>query len=116
MGIRPKERRRVDTIYNMVASAVFHLGDHVRKSRRSGTISEEEVSKIAATIDSLNVLLDVEEPWTFVISDPQGVSELKPSLGAHIGPLVSGRGEAGEAPLSSAAEESDTNAGTRPET
>merc|ERR1740121_1659495 len=86
-GIRPKDVRRVDTIYNIIASAVFNLGDHVRKNTRYGSIGEDEVTKITSTIDSLNILLDVEQPFTFVISDPQGVSELKPSTGAHIRPL-----------------------------
>jgi len=86
-GIRPRETRRVDTIYNIIASAVFHLGDHVQKNRRANAISDEEVSKIVATIDSLNVLLDIEQSWTFVVSDPQGISELKPQIGAHVCPL-----------------------------
>lgn len=87
-AIRPRERRRVDTIYNIIASAVFHLGDHVQKNSRAGTIGDDETAKICATIDSLNVLLDVEQPFTFVLVDPQGVSELKPMQGAHIGPFL----------------------------
>jgi len=86
--IRPKERRRVDTVYNMIASAVFHLGDHVQKNTRAGTIDEDEVTKICAAIDGLNVLLDLEQPFTIVLEDPQGVSELKPMDGAHVGPLL----------------------------
>jgi hypothetical protein len=85
--IRPQGKRRVDTIYNMIASAVFNLGDHVRKNSRAGGISDIEVTRITETIDQLNKLLDVEESFTFVICDPQGVSELKPSEGAHVGPL-----------------------------
>merc|ERR1712039_690740 len=45
-AIRPKERRRVDTIYNMLAAAISHLGDHVQKNRRVGGISDDDVSKI----------------------------------------------------------------------
>merc|ERR1719188_2138770 len=87
-AIRPRERRRVDTIYNIIASAVFHLGDHVQRSTRAGAISDDEASKICATIDCLNTLLDVEQPFTFVLVDPQGISELKPMQGTHVGPLL----------------------------
>merc|ERR1712224_686424 len=75
--IQPYSNRRIDTIYNILAAAIFHLGDHVQKNKRAGAISEEETSKIVETIDSLNRLMDVEEPFTFIISDPQGLSELK---------------------------------------
>merc|ERR1712039_258602 len=89
-AIRPKERRRVDTIYNMLAAAIFHLGDHVQKNRRAGGISDDEVSKICETMDRLNELLDVEQPFTFILSDPQGVSELKPLEGAHVSTFTGG--------------------------
>merc|ERR1712194_28901 len=86
--IRPREKRRVDTIYNIIASAVFHLGDHVQKNSRAGAIDNEEVNLICATIDNLNVLLDLEQPFTFILSDPQGVSELKPDEGSHVAVLL----------------------------
>jgi len=86
-GIRPRERRRVDTIYNIIAAAIFHLGDHVQKNTRAGGMSEDDQKKFSAIIESLNLLLDVEEPFTVVIRDPQGVSELKPPEGAHVEPL-----------------------------
>lgn len=86
-AIRPKAHRRVDTIYNMIAAAVFHLGDHVRKNQKYGSIGEDETNKICDTIDALNVLLDLESPFTVVLSDPQGISELKPSSGTHVGVL-----------------------------
>eukprot|EP00411_Alexandrium_monilatum_P109255 CAMPEP_0175688302 /NCGR_PEP_ID=MMETSP0097-20121207/28811_1 /TAXON_ID=311494 /ORGANISM="Alexandrium monilatum, Strain CCMP3105" /LENGTH=401 /DNA_ID=CAMNT_0016995315 /DNA_START=1 /DNA_END=1204 /DNA_ORIENTATION=+ len=88
-AIRPQASRRVDTIYNMIAGAIFHLGDHVQKNRRlGGALSEEDANRICDTIDSLNTLLDLEQPFTFVLSDPQGVSELKPSDGMHVGPYA----------------------------
>lgn len=87
-AIRPKDRRRIDTIYNMIAAAVFHLGDHVQKNSRVGGITDDAVSKICATIDDLNALLDVEQPFTFVLSDPQGISELKPSEGTQVAELT----------------------------
>merc|ERR1712098_791174 len=95
-AIRPKARRRVDTIYNLIASAVFHLGDHVQKNTRAGAISEEEATKICDAIDSLNQLLDVEQPFTIVLADREGVSELKPSDGVHVGPWMAGIAEEDE--------------------
>jgi len=80
--IRPKAERRVDTIYNMIASAVFHLGDHVQKNRRmGGALSEDQMNKICETIEQLNILLDLEQPFTVKVRDPQGVSEFKPFNG-----------------------------------
>lgn len=88
-GIRPKACRRVDTIYNMIAGAIFDLGDHVQKNKRfGGGLSNEEANKICETIESLNGLLDLEQSFSFVLLDPQGVSELKPSEGVHVSPVV----------------------------
>ncbi|CAE8603987.1 unnamed protein product, partial [Polarella glacialis] len=71
-AIRPQERRRIDTIYNIIAAAIFHLGDHIQKnSREGGVISSDHIDGICSTIDSLNVLLDVDRPFTVVIVDPQ---------------------------------------------
>jgi len=86
--IRPRERRRVDTIYNIIAAAVFHLGDHVQKNTRAGAMTEDDAAKICVVIDSLNQLLDVEQPFNIIIKDPQGVSELKPLEGAHVETFV----------------------------
>mmetsp|Transcript_96824 Transcript_96824/g.312686 ORF Transcript_96824/g.312686 Transcript_96824/m.312686 type:complete len:360 (-) Transcript_96824:115-1194(-) len=88
-SIRPQTNRRVDTIYNMIAGAIFHLGDHVQKNKRlGGNMTEDEATKICETIDSLNQLLDLEQPFTCLLLDPQSVSELKPSDGVHVGPLA----------------------------
>ena len=37
-----------------------------------------EKFKIMATAAALNVLLDVDQPWTFIVDDPDGVSTFKP--------------------------------------
>jgi len=88
-GIRPKAHRRVDTIYNMLAGAIFDLGDHVQKNKRmGGDLSDDEAQRICETIESLNALLDLEQSFSFVLIDPQGVSELKPCEGVHVSPLV----------------------------
>jgi len=94
--IRPKDKRRVDTIYNIIASAVFHLGDHVKKNTRARAISEEEVARITEIIEALNVSLDAETPFTVVLSDRQGISEFKPMDGVHCGPWVAGLAEEDE--------------------
>lgn len=86
---QPKNRRCVDTVYNMIASAVFNLGDHVQKNRRmGGAISEEELELICQKIDQLNTLLDMEQPFTFRVQDKQGLSEFKPSNGVVILPVA----------------------------
>merc|ERR1711920_802456 len=84
----------------IIASAVFHLGDHVQKNTRAGAITDDEASKICATIDSLNQLLDVEQPFTFVLVDPQGISEMKPMQGTHVGPMLGSIDEAAAASFS----------------
>merc|ERR1711972_937374 len=93
-AIRPDSKRRIDTIYNLIAAAVYNLGDHVRlNSRAQGSMSDDEATKICDAIDSLNRLLDLEQGFTFVLSDPQGVSDLKPIDGAHVSPYVEERSE-----------------------
>merc|ERR1719469_494217 len=83
-GFQPQNTRRVDTIYNMIASAVYNLGDHVQKCHRAGVMDEEESGKIAYEIGALNALLDLEHSFTLPVSDPQGSSEFKPDDGVHI--------------------------------
>lgn len=86
---QPKNRRCVDTVYNLIASAVFNLGDHVQKNRRmGGAISEEELLLICEKIDQLNTLLDMEQPFTVRVQDKQGLSEFKPSNGVVILPVA----------------------------
>ncbi|KAK9702978.1 hypothetical protein K7432_010976 [Basidiobolus ranarum] len=63
-------RTRIDTIYNYVASAVFNLATHVEMSH----LSEDQKDKTVDCISSLNALLDVAEPWTWVLHDPSGMS------------------------------------------
>jgi len=78
----------------MIAAAIFHLGDHVQKNKRlGGNLSEADAIKICEAIDNLNVLLDLEQPFTWIINDPQGVSELKPNDGVHIGVYEAGLGQ-----------------------
>lgn len=95
--IQPKSRRSVDTIYNLIAAAVFNLGDHVQKNRRmGGAISEEELARICEKIDQLNTLLDVEQPFTFRVQDKQGLSEFKPAHGVVVLPVADDASPLGE--------------------
>jgi len=39
---------------------------------------DSEKFKIMATAAALNVLLDVDQEWTFIVEDPDGVATFKP--------------------------------------
>jgi hypothetical protein len=68
--------RQVDTIYNFIGEAVYHLGAYLRTNHT--VISQERFDGIYATIHQLNGLLDVDEPFTWVIHDPTGTAAFKP--------------------------------------
>jgi len=82
--MKPDRRCRIDTIYNVIAVAVFHLSNYVRDASTSSQVSSEDAFKIADLIENLNKLLDLEQPFTFVITDPEGISSIKPADGVHI--------------------------------
>ena len=77
-------KRRIDTVYNHITNAVWNLSAHVR-SQSGGT---EEMSETAAsvleTVDALEQLLDINEPWDLVVDDPTGASQFKPSEGIEV--------------------------------
>ena len=60
----------------------FGPARHVREAGSS--MSEETKNKIVDTIHCLNLLLDVPRPWTFIVHDPTGSSEIKPSQGVVV--------------------------------
>ena len=64
-------KRKIDSIYNHIASAVYNLSMHV--SMIGESISSDQRAKICETIESLNALLDVEKPWTFMLHDRTGL-------------------------------------------
>ncbi|KXZ43860.1 hypothetical protein GPECTOR_79g139 [Gonium pectorale] len=78
-------KKRVDSIYNHIAQAIFNLGNYVRDTRAA--MPPDTAAKIMDTVEQLNVLLDVEKPWTWVVHDPSGTSELKPSDGVLVDEL-----------------------------
>lgn len=67
----PDGKRHIDSIYNHMASAIFNLGQHVK----AANLSADHKSKIMDTIIVLNVMLDVEKPFTWVVHDPSGQSD-----------------------------------------
>jgi C4-type Zn-finger protein len=71
------DARQVDTIYNYLGEAVYNLGSYLRTNH--GAISQDRFDGIYATIHQLNGLLDVDEPFTWVIHDPTGTAAFKPN-------------------------------------
>lgn len=69
-------KKAIDSIYNHIAGAIFNLGNYVSSARH--TLSPDHAGKIMETVEALNVLLDVEKPWTWIVHDPSGMSEFKP--------------------------------------
>eukprot|EP00916_Digyalum_oweni_P006359 GHVL01010941.1.p2 GENE.GHVL01010941.1~~GHVL01010941.1.p2 ORF type:complete len:232 (-),score=52.24 GHVL01010941.1:1456-2151(-) len=76
-----ESKRRIDSIYNHIGNAIFNLGLHYR--RNISELSESDQNMIADTLNDLNILLDVEEPWILKIIDPSGMSEVFPFEGVN---------------------------------
>lgn len=72
-------KRKIDSLYNHIAAAVYNLSMHV--STLGAGLSEDSKGKIAQTIHELNVLLDVEKPFTILLHDRTGISEIRPEHG-----------------------------------
>jgi len=95
-------KRRIDTVYNHITNAVWNLSAHVRSSTdaaraaaaaaaEAAEASETEqdasatqAASILETVDALEALLDVEEPFEIVVVDPTGASRFKPSDGVEV--------------------------------
>ena len=75
-------KRRVDSVYNTVATAVFNLESHVAQMATSG--NEEEKQGIIDTCDALKAMLDLDREYTLVVRDWDGASAFKPSEGVEI--------------------------------
>lgn len=69
-------KRNIDSLYNHMCMAITNLGNYVRAN--SQAIPEDQQNKILDTIYVLNVMLDVEKPFTIILHDPSGLSEMKP--------------------------------------
>ena len=78
-------KRRIDTVYNHITNAVWNLSAHIRSQSGGGS---EEMSESAAsileTVDALEQLLELNEPFDIVVDDPTGASQFKPSEGVEV--------------------------------
>ncbi|KAG2485375.1 hypothetical protein HYH03_015866 [Edaphochlamys debaryana] len=75
-------KKHIDSIYNHIAQSIFNLGNYVSSTRSS--MPADVAEKIMWTVEQLNILLDVEKPWTWIVHDPSGTSELKPDEGVLV--------------------------------
>jgi len=82
--ILPDGQNRVDTIFNHLSDAIFNLGQYVGHSVHSGTMSGGVADKISETVVALNEILDIPNPWTWIVHDPSGLSMFKPDNGVEI--------------------------------
>lgn len=71
--------RHIDTIYSHIARALFNLGSCVDHES-----SNDYSDNVKQTVVALNGCLDVLSPWTFVVHDPSGMSEIKPVTGVLV--------------------------------
>eukprot|EP00961_Rhodomonas_salina_P272565 3683112-Rhodomonas_salina.3 len=85
-------KRKIDSIYNHIGSAVYNLSMHV--STLGKQLSNDHKEKIGETVQQLNALLDVEKPFTILLHDRTGISEIVPEEGVE----TSYGGEAEEDP------------------
>ena len=76
-------KRRIDSVYNHISTAVWNLGAHVR-SQVGREDATDEAASILATVDALEALLDVDEPFDLVVDDPTGASSFKPMDGVEV--------------------------------
>mmetsp|Transcript_23196 Transcript_23196/g.22953 ORF Transcript_23196/g.22953 Transcript_23196/m.22953 type:complete len:135 (-) Transcript_23196:28-432(-) len=76
-GIGADMTRQVDTIYNFIAAAALNLGDYIKAHQKS--MSEDQLEKMCDTVAELNRILDVDEPFTWIVNDPSGRSCFKPA-------------------------------------
>ena len=77
-------KRRIDSVYNHISQAAWHLGAHIRSQIGEGAEATESAAAILETVDALELLLDVEEPFDLIVDDPTGASSFKPSDGVEV--------------------------------
>lgn len=68
------QKRQIDGVYNYISTAIFNLTQHATQ----GYCSQEDAKKILHTVEELSNLLDIQEPWEFVVTDPTGMSFFDP--------------------------------------
>ena len=77
-------KRSIDTVYNHITNAVWNLSAHLRSQVGEGAEQTETSMNILETVDSLEKLLDLDEPWELIVDDPTGASQFKPSEGVEV--------------------------------
>eukprot|EP01127_Copromyxa_protea_P000314 TRINITY_DN10255_c0_g1_i1.p1 TRINITY_DN10255_c0_g1~~TRINITY_DN10255_c0_g1_i1.p1 ORF type:complete len:222 (-),score=60.99 TRINITY_DN10255_c0_g1_i1:87-752(-) len=63
-------KRVIDTLYNHISQALFQLENY------SHHCEADKKQAIIDTVESLRKCLDLDCEWTWVVSDPSGMSEL----------------------------------------
>lgn len=76
-------KRRIDSVYNHITNAVWNLSSHLR-SKVGDAESTEQALALSETVDALEGLLDVDEPFDIVVDDPTGASQFKPNDGIEV--------------------------------
>lgn len=76
------DARQVDTIYNYIGEAIYNLGAYLKANHE--VISGERFDGIYNAINQLNVLLDVESPFHWVVHDTTGTAAFKPHKGDQL--------------------------------
>jgi len=71
--IMESQEKQINTIWNHLASSIFNLGLEAKQ----GTWDDNTVNRVTDTLLALNRLLDVEDPWTFIVKDPSGLARVK---------------------------------------
>ena len=87
-------KKRVDAIYQHVATAMWDLTEHAKQLEGSA-----DGAAIASSVADLSALLDLGKPWTLVLLDPTGRSKISPMDGVKVSP--------GLAPMESISEAED---------
>ena len=77
-------KRRIDTVYNHITNAVWNLSSHLRAQSQGGGEVTGDAAAILETVDALEALLDVDEPFDIVVDDATGTSLFKPAEGVEI--------------------------------
>ena len=82
-------KRRIDTVYNHINNAIWNLSSHVRGATAAteGVEMSADAAAILETVEALEALLDVSEPFVIVVDDPTGASRFKPDDGVEIDEL-----------------------------
>jgi len=75
-------KRRCDSVYNVIATAVFNLESHVAQMASSANATEKQ--GILDTCDALKAMLDLEKEYTLVVRDFDGGCAFKPSDGVDV--------------------------------